>query len=163
MIRPADVPRFAALGVLPSLQPVHCAADQDGMEERLGPQGIARSFVWKSLDGPGVMLPLGSDWPVETLDPRRTLFHGSTRTSFQGRRLLDPSEALDIDRLLTGLTRDAAYAAGWEGRRGALEPGMDADLVLLDRDPAAVDTGDLPALPIRHTWCAGRCVYTNPA
>lgn len=162
MIHPEDRERFARLGIVPSLQPVHCAADQDGMEQRLCATGIARSFLWKGLDGPGIRLPLGSDWPVESLDPRLTLYHGSTRESFQGRRLLAPGEELSIDRLLAGLSCDGAWAAGWEHRRGGLEPGMDADLVLLARDPAGCPPPDLKTLSIRSTWCAGQLVYTGP-
>ena len=159
MIRPGDEARFRELGILPSLQPVHCAGDQDGMEERLDARGIARCFIWKGLDHPGAILPLGSDWPVESLDPRLTLYHGASQTSFQGKRLLDPAQALSVDRLLQGLTIDAARAAFWEQRRGSLEPGMDADLVLLDQDPAQLPLPDLCSVPIRSTWCAGEHVH----
>jgi predicted amidohydrolase YtcJ len=162
MIRPGDVARFARLGIVPSLQPVHCAADQDGMEERLCATGIARSFIWKGLDGPGVRLPLGSDWPVESLDPRLTLCHGQNRLSFRGRSLLAADQALGLDRLLAGLSCDAAWAAGWESRRGGLEPGMDADLVLLARDPATLAPEQLPALPVSATWCQGEQVHGLP-
>ena len=159
MIRPGDEARFRELGILPSLHPVHCAGDQDGMEERLDARGIARCFIWKGLDHPGAILPLGSDWPVESLDPRLTLYHGASQASFQGKRLLDPAQALSVDRLLQGLTIDAARAAFWERQRGSLEPGMDADLVLLDRDPARLPMTDLRSLPIRSTWCAGEQVH----
>ncbi len=159
MVRREDIPRFAELGILPSLQPVHCAGDQDGFEARFTREDQLLNFIWGSFDRLGLCLPLGSDWPVEKLDPRLTLYYGSTQLSYGGLKLLDPQEALGVDRLLRGLTTDAAEAACWEDRRGSLAAGMDADLVLLGADPAALKPEQLLSLPIRRTWAAGEEVY----
>jgi predicted amidohydrolase YtcJ len=157
-IRPEDHGRFAELEILPSVQPLHCATDQDGFATRLSRGQAAIAFPWRSLLRHGLPLPIGTDWPVEPLDPRLNLVHGQTRQSTGGLHLIGQDEALDLGQLLRGMTWEAAHAAGWGEELGCLGLGAHADLVLWEQDPTAVPIGELSKLGPRRVYSGGHAV-----
>ncbi|MFI5165022.1 MAG: amidohydrolase [Thermoanaerobaculales bacterium] len=145
VVRPADVPRFAALGVIASVQPTHCTSDMPWAPARLGEDRIAWAYRWRSLLNAGARLCLGSDVPVESPDPRLGMWAAVTRRPPQGTRptLASPPEVLTFEEALAGYTSWAAFAGFEEDLRGTIAIGLAADLTVLDRDlgagaPAAI-------------------------
>ncbi len=130
----ADIPRFAQLGVIASMQPTHATSDMPWAEKRLGRPRLAGAYAWRRFLGAGVHLAFGSDFPVELSDPRLGLFAAVTRTDLQGRPPGGwlPDQRLIVDEALHAFTVQAAYAAFEEEWRGELRPGQVADLTVFD-------------------------------
>jgi len=160
----ADIPRFAQLRVIASMQPTHATSDMPWAEKRIGPDRLAGAYAWRRFEQAGVRLALGSDFPVESADPRLGLYAAVTRQDLEGQppggwlpdQKLTPMEALQ------GFTTDAAWAAFMEGEVGRLEPGLHADFVLLDADPITSPPARLPGIRVLSTWLDGVAVYTAP-
>ncbi|GAB6195228.1 amidohydrolase [Lysobacter xanthus] len=161
VLAPADLPRLAKLGVIASMQPTHATSDMPWAEDRVGPQRIVGAYAWRQLRDAGTRLALGSDFPVESVDPRLGLYAAATRTDAAGlpKGGWRPEEKLTAFEALRGFTLDAAYAGFDEARVGSLEPGKRADFVVLDEDPVAIPPERLKDLHVRSTWVDGRAVY----
>jgi predicted amidohydrolase YtcJ len=162
-IDPADIPRFAKLGVIASMQPLHSNPAPDLMSlwsKNLGPERAAHGWLYGSLLKSGARLAFGSDWPVMTLDPRLGLHVATTRTSPEG--LPEggwlQEERLTLEQALGAYSASAAYASFDEQRKGTLAPGMLADLVVLTSDIFAPDAKLLDA-QVALTIFDGRVVY----
>jgi predicted amidohydrolase YtcJ len=134
-VSPADVPRFAALGVLASVQPAHMLADIATCNRHLASR-TAEAFPLRSLLGAGATLCLGSDAPVEIMDPLAGLRAAVERRGWDGEPAggWHPEQRLSVAQALAGYTRGAALASGEEHLRGSLEAGKVADLVVLSED-----------------------------
>ncbi len=156
-----DVPRFARLGVIASMQPTHATSDMGWAEDRVGPQRIAGAYAWRRMLETGAHLALGSDFPVEQVDPRLGLHAAVTRQDRAGLPAAGwkPDQRLTAAEALRGFTADAAWAGRDEQQVGRLRPGMRADFVVLDRDPLDVSPTELADLQVRSTWVDGRPVY----
>jgi predicted amidohydrolase YtcJ len=155
-----DVPRFARLGVVASMQPIHATADRD-IAERYWGNRARWSYAWQSLTQHGVLLAFGSDAPVETPDPWRGLYAAVTRER-EGEpdgRSWYPDECLTLEQAFKAYTVGAAYAAGTEAVQGTLEAGKVADFIVLDRDPYAGAPDDLLRLNVLATVVDGRVRY----
>lgn len=161
VLAPEDLPRLARLGVIASMQPTHATSDMPWAEDRLGPARAVGAYAWRQLRDSGARLALGSDFPVESVDPRLGLYAAVTRADAQGQPPggWHPEEKLTAFEALRGFTRDAAYAGFAEQEVGSLEPGKRADFVILGEDPLAVEPARLRTLPIRATYVDGRPVY----
>ncbi|MGH3585130.1 MAG: amidohydrolase, partial [Pseudonocardia sp.] len=135
-LRLQDVARFARLGVIASMQPIHCTTDITLASTLLAGHDLA-SYAWRDLLRAGAQLAFGSDAPVEPPNPFLGLFAATTRTRADGTPPggWTPDQRLSIDEALTAYTVGAATAAGEQGRKGTLAPGRLADLVVLDTDP----------------------------
>jgi hypothetical protein len=160
VLAPDDIARFAALGIIASMQPTHATSDMYWAGERLGPERTAGAYTWRGLLDAGARLALGSDFPVESVNPMLGIHAAVTRRDLQGWPLQGwfPEQKLDREEALRGFTRDAAYAAFMEDSVGSLEPGKRADFILLDRDPFEVPEEKLPLLRVLQTWVDGRRV-----
>jgi predicted amidohydrolase YtcJ len=156
-----DIPRFATLGLVASMQPTHATSDMPWAEDRLGAERLAGAYAWRRFVEAGVPLALGSDFPVESIDPRLGLHAATTRQDRDGRPEGGwlPRQRLRAAEALDGFTRGAAFAAHDEDEVGTLAPGLRADFVVLDRDPLAAPAGTLDDLAVRSTWIDGRPVY----
>ena len=160
----ADIPRFAQLRVIASMQPTHATSDMPWAEARVGRERLAGAYAWRRFEQAGVRLALGSDFPVESADPRLGLYAAVTRQDLAGQppggwlpeQRLTPAEAL------RGFTADAAWAAFMEDEVGRLAPGLRADFVLLDADPLTVAADRLPKIRVLSTWLDGTPVYSAP-
>ncbi|WP_454831931.1 amidohydrolase [Pseudoxanthomonas wuyuanensis] len=156
-----DIPRFAPLGVIASMQPTHATSDMPWAQDRLGAQRIQGAYAWQRFLASGAKLALGSDFPVESPDPRFGLYAAVTRQDREGRppggwlpgQKLSPSEAL------RGFTRDAAYAGRDETEVGQLAAGLRADFVILAQDPLSAPAQALDRLEILSTWVDGKPVF----
>lgn len=159
-----DIPRFAALGVVASMQPTHATSDMPWAADRLGQQRIQWAYAWRKLRDAGARLALGSDFPVESVDPRLGLYAAATRADATGAPSggWHPQEKLTAWEALRGFTLDAAWAGFAADRVGSLEPGKRADFVLLAQDPLAVDPAGLDELDVLATYVDGEAVYRRP-
>lgn len=161
IVSPGDVPRFAALGVIASMQPTHATSDMPWAERRVGKERIAGAYAWRRFLDSGAHLALGSDFPVESVDPRLGLYAAATRQDRAGQPpggwLAD--QKLTAAEALRGFTADAAYAGKDEDSVGRLAPGLHADFVVLEQDPLAVPASALDDLKIKSTWIDGKAVY----
>jgi predicted amidohydrolase YtcJ len=160
----ADLPRFAQLGVVASMQPTHATSDMPWAGERVGPERIQWAYAWRKLRDAGARLALGSDFPVESVDPRLGLYAAATRTDAAGTPGggWQPQEKLTAWEALRGFTTDAAWAGFAEDRVGSLEVGKRADFVLLAQDPLAIDPAGLDELEVLATYVDGEAVYRRP-
>ncbi|MBA2237191.1 MAG: amidohydrolase, partial [Lysobacter sp.] len=160
-----DLPRLAQLGVIASMQPTHATSDMPWAEDRVGPQRIVGAYAWRQLRDSGARLALGSDFPVESVDPRLGLYSAIMRTDNEGKPVggWRPEEKLTAYEALRGFTLDAAYAGFAEELVGSLEVGKRADFVLLAQDPLAIDPAQLPTLSVQATYVDGQAVYRAPA
>ena len=146
------------------MQPTHATSDMPWAGERLGPERIHGAYAWRSLRDSGARLALGSDFPVESVDPRLGLFAAATRTNAAGLPVGGwlPGELLTPFEALRGFTRDAAWAGFAEGEVGTLAEGMRADFVVLAEDPLGIPASALDDLTVLSTWVDGQPVYTRP-
>jgi predicted amidohydrolase YtcJ len=164
VIREADLARFRALGAVASIQPSHCITDMSWAERRIGPVRVHDAYRFRSLLAAGIPVAFGTDWSVEPLDPRIGLYAAVTR-EFQGggpKGGWHPEERLTIEEALDLYTRGSAYAEFQEGRKGTLEPGRLADLVVLGADLLQVAKTDPRAIlttPVDMTVVGGRVVF----
>ncbi|WP_033074197.1 amidohydrolase [Sphingopyxis sp. MWB1] len=161
VIDPADIPRFAKLNVIASMQPVHQASDWRMAEARLGPDRLAGAYAWRSLENAGVRLAFGSDVPVESADPFAGLATAISRTDAAGEPVggWRAGEAVSREAALDGFTRTAAFAGFAEDRLGTLEPGKRADFVIVDSDPMLASPEELRRMVPLETWIGGYRYY----
>lgn len=180
-----DIPRFAELGVLPSMQPTHCTSDMYWAEARLGATRVRNAYAWDKLIRTGVYIPGGSDFPVERPAPLSGIYAAAFRRDVPGRPSseedirrhfqIDDTNPDDSDRWQHGwygsqrMSREhavraftdwAARAAGMETSVGTLTVGNWADFVILSQDILAVPEKQFLKTVVRETWHAGEQVFT---
>ena len=156
-----DLPRFARMQVIASMQPTHATSDMPWAQDRVGPQRIVGAYAWRQLRDSGARLALGSDFPVESVDPRLGLYSAVTRADAEGKPTGGwmPQQKLTAFEALRGFTLDAAYAGFAEDELGSLAPGKHADFVVLAEDPLAVPDAALRTLDVRATYVDGKPVF----
>ena len=161
ILSPDDLPRLARMHVIASMQPTHATSDMPWAEDRVGPQRINGAYAWRKLRDSGARLALGSDFPVESVDPRLGLYAAATRTDAEGMPAggWHPEDKLTAWEALRGFTLDAAYAGFAEAEVGSLAPGKRADFVVLAQDPLAIDPAGLRDLTVRATYVDGEAVF----
>ncbi len=160
-IAPADLPRFASLGVIASMQPYHAADDGRWAEKVIGAERAAGTYAFRSLLDGGARLAFGSDWFVAPPTPLEGIEAAVTRQTLDGRHPGGwvPAQKITVEEALRAYTAGSAYAGFQEGRLGVLRPGMLADLVLLGRDLMAMPPDSIGEVPVRMTVVGGRVVY----
>jgi len=161
ILSPDDLVRFAKLGVIASMQPTHATSDMPWAKDRLGEARLAGAYAWRSLLDTGAHLAFGSDFPVESPDPRLGLYAAVTRQDREGHPPGGwfPAQRMTAAEALRGFTADAAWAGFDEDKVGRLAPGLRADFVILAADPLAVPDSQIDDLAIRSTWVDGKPVY----
>ncbi len=145
IIHPDDIARFAELGIIPSMQPTHATSDMPWAEDRIGAERIKGAYAWRSLLEQECRIPLGSDYPIESHDPRTGIYAAVTRMDHAGfpKNGWYPEHRMTIEEALRGYTVDAAWAAFQENDLGTLEVGNLADVTVL-----AIDLRQLNSLEI---------------
>ncbi len=161
IVRPGDLSLLAGTGAVASMQPIHAVNDAAWVASRLGEHSPALrgAYAWRQAVDAGLPLALGSDFPVESADPRLGLHAAVTRRPAGAAEAWQPAERLTREEALRGFTQGAAWASFAEARRGVLREGLDADLTLLGEDLLAVEDDALPDLPVLATVVAGEVVY----
>jgi hypothetical protein len=165
VVKPEDVLRFARLGVIASMQATHATSDGPWAEERLGPRRIRWGYAWRQFLEAGARFANGSDFPVESEDPKLGLYASITRRDLDGKLPAGgwyAEERLSPDEALLSFTLWGAYAAFRERDLGSLEPGKLADFVVLDRDPFAGSPDEILKARVLKTVVGGQVVYEVP-
>jgi predicted amidohydrolase YtcJ len=155
----ADIPRFAKLGVIASMQPNHLLTDMNWAEDRLGPQRAAYSYAWKAFLDAGVPLAFGTDYPVEPITPFRGFYAAVTRKNEAGTKEYFPANKLTRGQALYAYTQGSAYAEFAEKHKGKLAPGYDADFILVDRDLYKVAARAILGTAVSETYVNGKEVF----
>lgn len=160
VIHPDDIPRFAALGVIASMQPPHAPGNHGlPLEPYLSNIGEARwqwAFAWKALREAGARLVFGTDWPVSDIDPLWSLQSAMTRGRWNDQL---PDNRQSLHQAVHSYTADGAYAGFMEGETGMLKEGMLADMCVLPVDLAKTDPATYNGIKPRMTVCDGRVVF----
>jgi predicted amidohydrolase YtcJ len=135
ILTPADIPRFARLGVVPSMQPTHCTSDMRWAGERLGPERLAGAYAWRSVLESGAYIAGGSDFPVEDANPFHGLHAAVTRRPREGADPgWQPGQRMTRDEAVRSFTVWNARSVGLAADQGSLEVGRRADLIALPDD-----------------------------
>jgi predicted amidohydrolase YtcJ len=161
VLSPEDIPRFARLGVVPSMQATHQTSDMAWAEKRLGPKRILGAYAWRSLLDTGVTIPNGTDFPVEQVNPLLTFHAAVTREDPQGAPAggWHPAQRMTRKEALRSMTIWAAWAGFQESVMGSLSPGKYADFIILDRDILTVPENEILGARVLATYLGGRAVY----
>jgi predicted amidohydrolase YtcJ len=163
-IAPAEYPRFAALGVIASMQPLHANPDRNLFEvwaRNAGEERASRGFSWKNIENAGGRLVFGSDWPIVTSDVFRGLYCGVTRKTKDGAPAggWRPELAVSLESALRHYTIDGAYASFEETEKGSIAVGKRADLAVISEDVFALPPEALLKARVMMTVLEGRVVY----
>lgn len=158
-----DVPRFAELGVIPSMQGSHQTSDMSWVENRIGPDRVHWAYIWRSLRHTGVIVPNGSDAPVESINPLVSFHSFITRQNASNEPPGGwfPEQRLTRDEALLGMTLWPAYASFMEYEVGSLSVGKYADFVILDQDIMTVPTEQVLATKVLRTVLGGKTVFEH--
>ena len=159
VVAPADIPRFARLGVIASMQPTHATSDMGWAEARVGPERVRGAYAWRALLKTGAHVAFGSDFPVEEVSPLLGLYAAVTRQDAQGKPDGGwyPDQRLSLEEALRAFTVEAAFADFAERERGSLKEGMVADLTVFDR--ALRGDSSLLETRVDFTIVGGRVVF----
>ena len=161
IVSPADLPRFAKLDVIPSMQSVHQTSDMYWAGDRIGKDREAGAYAWRSLLKTGVIIPNGSDFPVEAVNPLLSFHSAVTRQDEKNwpQGGWHPEEKMTREEALKSMTIWPAYAAFEERTSGSLSPGKFADFVVLDQDIMTVPAERILATKVLATYLGGKAVY----
>ena len=159
-IDPADIPRFAELGVIASMQGIHCTSDALFAETRLGTERARDgAYPWRSLLDAGAVVTNGTDAPVEDVDPIESFYASVTRKRADGKATFFPEQSMTREEALHSYTAAPAYAAFQEDERGTLKPGMQADFVLLSNNLKDCAEAEILETEVLATYVGGRLAY----
>jgi predicted amidohydrolase YtcJ len=159
----SDIPRFARLGVIPSMQPTHCISDKLFYEKRVGYERCKGTYAWRSLINAGSMLAFGTDYQVEPLNPMEGLYAAVTRKDRLGEEGQGwfPEQKLTMEEAIKYYTLGSAYAQFMDDRKGMLKTGYLADIVIVDRDLLKIPENEIMKTKVDYTIVGGKVVYES--
>ena len=162
-LHPDDIPRFGRLGVIASMQGVHCTSDAPYVPARLGPTRAGEgAYVWQKLMKSGAVVTNGTDAPVEDVSPIASYYATVSRKTADG-SVFYPDQRMSRLEALKSYTINGAYAAFEEGSRGSLKVGKYADMVVLSKDILSIPADQIPSAEVRYTIVGGKIRYQKPA
>lgn len=161
VVAPADFARVASDGIIASMQPTHATSDMYWAEDRVGPERIKGAYAWRTVLNSGARLALGSDFPVEAVNPFFGIYAAVTRQDQKGWPPGGwyPDQKLTLAEAIRGFTADAAFAAFEEASRGTIEPGKLADFTIVEGDFFNAPQAELWRTKVRMTVVGGAVVY----
>lgn len=164
ILHPDDIPRFAALGVIPSMQASHQTSDMYWAVNRIGPTRVLGAYAWRALLNTGVVIPNGSDFPVEHVNPLISFHAAFSRQDANNWPAGGwfPEQRMTRQEALESITLWPAYAAFMERESGSLAPGKFADFVILDQDIMRVPAELILQTNVLSTYLGGTAVYQRP-
>ena len=159
----SDIPRFAQLGVIPSMQPTHCITDKRFYEKRIGIERCIGAYAWRSLIDAGSILAFGTDYQVEPLNPMEGLYAAVTRKERLGEEGEGwfPGQKLTMEEAIKYYTLGSANAQFMENRKGIIKPGYLADIVITDKDLLTIPENEIMRTKVDYTITGGKVVYTS--
>ena len=163
VVAPSDFARVARDAIIASMQPTHATSDMYWAEDRVGPERIKGAYAWRTALNSGIRLALGSDFPVEFVNPFFGIYAAVTRQDQKGWPSGGwyPDQKLTLAEAIRGFTKDAAYAAFEEESRGTIEPGKLADFTIVEGDLYSVPQSELFKTKVRYTVVGGEIVYSS--
>jgi len=161
VLSPDDINYFGKYSIIPSVQPTHATSDMSWAVKRLGPVRIKTAYAYKQLLEQNGWLPLGTDFPVENINPLYTFYAAVVRKDLNGKpsKGFQPENAISRVEALRGITIWPAKAQFEEKEKGSIEPGKYADFVILDNDIMKMNGTDLPKAKVLKTYVNGEKVY----
>ncbi|MBC7186237.1 MAG: amidohydrolase [Calditrichaeota bacterium] len=162
-LRPADILRFAQLGVIASMQPYHAIDDGRWAEKVIGSERIKTTYAFRSLIDSGAHVVFGSDWYVAPPSPLLGIYAAVTRRTIDGMNPEGwvPEQKITVEEALRAYTAKAAYASFEEREKGTLEPGKLADFAVLDRDITRIPPEEIAEAQVVMTVVGGKIVFTR--
>ncbi|HEV2248952.1 MAG TPA: amidohydrolase [Candidatus Limnocylindria bacterium] len=160
LLRRQDIPRFGALGVIASMQPIHATSDRDLVDRYWGAARAVRAYPWRQILDQGGRLAFGSDAPVEPIDPLLGIHAAVARRRPGDADRWHPEQALELHEALAAYTAGAAYAMAADRERGSLAVGMRCDATVVERDLALTPVEEWPALTVSGTIVGGEIVHS---
>lgn len=159
----SDIPRFAQLGVIPSMQPTHCISDKLYYEKRVGHDRCKGTYAWRSLIDAGSLLAFGTDYQVEPLNPMEGLYAAVSRKDRLGEEGEGwfPEQKLTMEEAIKYYTWGSAYAQFMEDRKGMIKIGYLADIVIVDKDLLTMPESEIMKTKVDYTIVGGKVVYTS--
>jgi len=160
ILDPADIQRFARMGIVAAMQPTHATSDMYWAVDRLGKERLNGAYAWRSLLDSGATLAFGSDFPVEEVNPMLGIYAAVTRQDTQGwpEGGWYQEQRVSREEAIRAFTLDAAFAGFMEDEVGSLEVGKRADFIVLDRDIMKVTEGEIFQIVVEQTWLDGKPV-----
>ena len=161
ILRLTDIPRFAELGVIASMQPTHCITDKRFAEKRIGLERCEGAYAWQKLLDAGVKIAFGTDWAVEPIDPLEGLYGAVSRKDRAGEEGDGwfPDQKLSMEKAIELYTLGAAYAEFMEDRKGMLKEGYLADLVIFNNDLMTIPHDQIMTSKVDYTIVGGKIVF----
>jgi predicted amidohydrolase YtcJ len=159
----SDIQRFAALEVIPSMQPTHCISDKKFCEKRIGPERAKGAYAWKSLADAHAALAFGTDYQVEPLNPMEGLYAAVTRKDRLGEtgEGWHPEQKLKMEDAIKYYTIGSAYSQFMEDRKGMIKTGYLADIVIVDRDLLSIPEDQIMKTKVDYTISGGKIVFAS--
>ena len=162
-LQPSDIPRFAALGVIASMQPTHCISDKKFCEKRIGPERVKGAYAWKSLADAGAVIAFGTDYQVEPLNPMEGLYASVTRKDRLGEEGAGwhTEQKITMADAIKYYTLGSAYSQFMDSRKGMIKPGFLADIVIVDKDLLTIPEIEIMKTKVDYTITGGKVVYAS--
>lgn len=158
-LHPYDIPRFGAMGVIASMQGIHCTSDGPWVIKRLGEKRAEEgAYVWQQLMNSGAIICNGTDVPVEDVDPIACFYASVTRKLKDG-SVFYPDQCMSREEALRSYTMNGAYAAFEEDIKGSLEPGKLADITVLSKDILTIPDDEILTTEVAYTIVGGKVMY----
>lgn len=163
IIAPEDFDLFGKYSIVPSVQPTHATSDMYWAADRVGQERIKGAYAYQQLLDQLGWIPLGTDFPIEQINPMLTFFAATARQDVEGypEGGFQNENALTREETLRGMTIWAARAAFEEAKKGSLEPGKVADFVVLDADIMKIPLSEVPKVKVVKTFVGGQEVYSR--
>jgi predicted amidohydrolase YtcJ len=163
VLAPEDLPRFAQLNVIASMQPSHETTDMRWAEQRIGPDRAKGAYAWAALLKSGAHLAFGTDYDVEPINPMRGLYACVTRELPEGGPAggWEPQEKISLEDCIRAYTSGSAYAQFEEGKKGVLKAGEFADFIILSADLTKIPPKQYIKTTVLRTVVGGRTVYSD--
>jgi predicted amidohydrolase YtcJ len=156
-----DIPRFAQLGIVASMQPTHCITDKRFAEKRIGLERCKGAYAWQKFLDANVHIAFGTDWPVEPIDPLEGLYGAVTRKDRAGEEGDGwfPDQKLSMEKSIELYTAGSAYAEFMEDRKGKLKVGYLGDIVIFDKDLMTTLPEEILTSKVDYTIVGGKVVF----